>query len=260
MRASGGRLPRSAGSTSPLRPLEVSEHPEPRSHIVCDNFLQPAAHRHCLEAVLASERHFRVGRLITPTSRETKRAVETNHKRNRVVLLTDSEMLAMRDRFHLSSLPQRFRTSLYRASVLLPLRLAREGLFQLVERSCFDTVQVSAYGDGDYYLEHLDQGENLNLTVLLFLCAEPKRFRGGDLALRFRGQERLVRFRNNRLVIFPANTPHRVTAVQSAHHRFRDCRFSLQVWPRLGDSPETVQGSGLTAARRRPTAKPASAI
>jgi hypothetical protein len=90
---------------------------------------------------------------------------------------------------------------------------------------------------GDHYDFHEDEGAGVNLTAIVFLAADPRKVRGGDLVLAYRGEETTIRFRHNRLVIFPSKTLHRVTRVRVDSTDTRDARISLQCWLSYGRPP-----------------------
>ena len=90
---------------------------------------------------------------------------------------------------------------------------------------------------GDHYDFHEDEGAGVNLTAIVFLAGEPKKVRGGDLVLAYGDDETTVSFRNNRLLIFPSKTPHRVTPVRVASTDPRHARISLQCWLTYGRPP-----------------------
>jgi len=103
---------------------------------------------------------------------------------------------------------------------------------------------------GDHYAFHEDEGAGVNLTAIVFVAAEPKKVRGGDLVLAYDGDETIIPFRNNRLVIFPSKTLHRVTPVRVASTNPRHARISLQCWLTYGrPAPEDAKARRTKKAR-----------
>ena len=136
-----------------------------------------------------------------------------------------------------------FREQLWSEPMLEQCAHAREPLFQIIPNCWAPHLQVSSYMTGDHYDFHEDEGAGVNLTAIVFLAANPRKVRGGDLVLAYGGEEATIRFRHNRLVIFPSKTLHRVTRVRVDSTDTRDARISLQCWLAYGRPP--------TRAKRR---------
>ena len=132
-----------------------------------------------------------------------------------------------------------FREQLWSDAMVASFDRAREPLFQIIPSCWAPHLQVSRYMTGDHYDFHEDEGAGVNLTAIVFLAAEPKKVRGGDLVLAYDGDETTVRFRHNRLVIFPSRTLHRVTRVRVDGTDPRHARVSLQAWLTYGRPPAT---------------------
>ena len=110
-----------------------------------------------------------------------------------------------------------------------------------------DSVQVIAYGHGDFIGPHFDNDNLLGdlpahvrarrITVDLHLHRHPKEFTGGMLRLfdhrRIDGEvapaSSFVEFEpvDNTMLAFSASTRHEVTAVRLPENRFADRRFAL---------------------------------
>lgn len=127
-----------------------------------------------------------------------------------------------------------FREQLWSPPMLEAFEHAHEPLFQIIPNCSAPHLQVSSYMTGDHYDFHEDEGAGVNLTSIVFLAAEPKKVRGGDLVLAHDGEETTVRFKHNRLVIFPSKTLHRVTKVRVASDDPAHARVSLQCWLTYG--------------------------
>jgi Rps23 Pro-64 3,4-dihydroxylase Tpa1-like proline 4-hydroxylase len=95
---------------------------------------------------------------------------------------------------------------------------------------------LNYYEDGDFYDWHDD---STVFTVLNWFCQEPQAFTGGEFGLRNQaGQEKIIEFKNNRVLIIPSCTTHKVYPI-SLPNNPRDYsglgRYSLTVfvstWP-----------------------------
>ena len=136
---------------------------------------------------------------------------------------------------------QLFREQLWSPPLVASFEQAREPLFQIIPNCWAPHLQVSSYMTGDHYAFHEDEGAGVNLTAIVFIAAAPKKVRGGDLVLAYDGDETTIPFRNNRLVVFPSKTLHRVTPVRVASTNPRHARVSLQCWLTYGPPPKNKE-------------------
>lgn len=199
------------------------ERERPRAHIVMDNFFDEAALRVVFAEVASLERKLKPG-LVRELGHDGQSVFFQNERRkNRAVWIHEgSKTLSL------------FREALWSPSRMQVFEHACEPLFQIIPNCAAPHLQVSSYRNGDHYDFHEDEGAGVNLTAIVFLARDPKKIRGGDLVLSYKGEEKTVRFRNNRLVIFPSKTLHRVTPVHSASKDPLDARISLQCWLTYG--------------------------
>jgi hypothetical protein len=96
-----------------------------------------------------------------------------------------------------------------------------------------DEIQISAYGNGDFYTAHFDEGGTSKITINLLWCVGDQKFTGGSLKFHDADQEDCeaeVEFKKNRLVVFPCRTLHQVTRVELDDNRYQTKRFSIQAW------------------------------
>ena len=92
-------------------------------------------------------------------------------------------------------------------------------------RTGFGTVLFSAYGNGDWYGQHIDIDLDCVATAVLMLTLkEPKQFEGGAFML---GDER-IEFQNNRLIVFPSCRMHGVEPVRLQEDIYENRRFTIQ--------------------------------
>jgi len=228
--------------------MEIREHTSPRAHVVADDFLPRAEARRMLRSLRALEPRMTVGLVRTPEGLKKSTA-----KENRVLFVDDDD-----DDEAARAVLAVLRRRVWSDELLDALEDADAPLLHVLQYTGAPSVQISRYAAGDYYELHRDVGNKTNLTVLLFLCAEPQRFSGGNLVLEHRGKSRTVRFRNNRLVVFGSNTFHRVTRVRAASDRFTHARFSLQIWPAIVPG-KTAGPRALRALREEDQARHAGA-
>ena len=222
--------------------MPAQEFLEPRPHVVIDGFLSPEA----LEAARAELFRLRP-RLRIGLQGLRGRGVLTRAKRNRLVVLDDSTRVGGGP----SRILDVFRRRLWSPYVLERLELAYEPLFQLLRHCEGGLLQVSAYGDGDFYDYHVDANPVPGITAVLFLARPPKAFTGGDFVLEFRGRRKRIPFKDNRMLLFASGTRHRVTPVRLPGGRFEDMRFSVQCWPRLASKAAPLSHRPTTAGAGR---------
>lgn len=105
-------------------------------------------------------------------------------------------------------------------------------------------VQPTAYGDGAFFIRHLDTRVITHielvrmLSAVYYLHAEPKRYSGGALrihAILGEGHLDLVPEQNS-LVAFPSWSPHEVLPVSCPSQRFEDNRFAINFWAHVARS------------------------
>jgi len=107
-------------------------------------------------------------------------------------------------------------------------------------------IQVSRYGEDQFYTWHKDDQGNNNrqITLVYYVHAIPKRFSGGELFLsdgtvhkgKLSSGSKSTRIEpeNDRLVIFGSKISHCVNLTTSSG-RFEDGRFSANIW--IGELP-----------------------
>jgi hypothetical protein len=204
----------------------MTERERPRAHLVVDGFFAPRALDAILGELPSLERRMKAG-LVRDIGHDGQSVFfEHRRRRNRAVWLHDP-----------SKILDRFREQLWSEAMLAAFEHAREPLFQIIPNCWAPHIQVSSYMTGDHYDFHEDEGAGVNLTAIVFLAADPRKVRGGDLVLAYDGDEATIRFRHNRLVIFPSKTLHRVTRVRVDSTDTRHARVSLQCWLSHGRPP-----------------------
>jgi len=103
-------------------------------------------------------------------------------------------------------------------------------------------IQGTASRDGDYFHMHADSddADTRELTFVLFLQQEPRRFSGGDLRVHKTelsgdkhvptGVSQTVVPKHNQLVVFPSRYNHEVLPVAVPSGDFADSRFTINGW------------------------------
>jgi hypothetical protein len=202
------------------------EHERPRAHLVVDDFFSASALETIFAEVASLEGKLEPG-LVRELGHDGQSLfLASERRKNRAVWIHEG-----------SKTLRLFRESLWAPPMVSAYEEAREPLFQIIPNCWAPHLQVSSYMTGDRYDFHEDEGAGVNLTAVVFLAANPKKVRGGDLVLAYGGDEKKIAFRHNRLVIFPSKTPHRVTPVKVASDDPRDARISLQCWLAYGQAP-----------------------
>ena len=172
-------------------------------HMVVDNFLGTAANRRLLALIEQSADVFAPGEI----SNHGSIAVDVDFKRNKNIWLDlfESEIVHM------------FQNRLFNSNAIDPILDHKNKSYE---------VLLSQYLSGDYYGWHTDLGGHVTWS---YVC-QPDVVTGGSLELStaLYDQEPAevlsVKSVNDRLVVFPAQYKHRVTAVESG------CRYSVQLF------------------------------
>jgi hypothetical protein len=201
----------------------IVEHVLPRPHIVVDEYLTTEDLKSVRQGIVAAERHLTVGMMKSPDGT----FIVSPEKRNRVVFVDDKAPAVLR------VILQVVRASLAAEDFLIPVESAFNTHYAVLRHAHYPSLQLSAYGGHDHYDFHIDRGNNSQLTLVLFLSLRAKAFSGGSLILAHGSRKRTIRFRDNRLVIFPSSTLHKVTPVRTSADAYWARRFSLQMWPIL---------------------------
>lgn len=214
----------------------------PRAHWVEDDFFAPAALETIFREVAALEKRMKPG-LVRDIGHDGQSVFfEHARRKNKAIWIHDP-----------SKTLRAFRDTLWSPERLAAFDEAREPLFQIIGGCWSPNLQISSYLTGDHYDFHEDEGAGVNLTVIVFLAAEPKRVRGGDLVLAYDGEETTIPFRHNRLVIFPSKTLHCVTPVRVDSKDPRHARISLQSWLAYGRPPKSAKTARRPPEADRPT-------
>jgi Rps23 Pro-64 3,4-dihydroxylase Tpa1-like proline 4-hydroxylase len=107
-------------------------------------------------------------------------------------------------------------------------------IFDVINYSTYQEGMLSRYGDGAFYEKHKDiRWDKITyrlVTIVYYLCKEPKQFTGGSLIL-WEGSNTLsIEPRFNRAVLFPCFVLHEVEKVTMKSEVWEDARFSLNFW------------------------------
>jgi len=142
--------------------------------------------------------------------------VQNKIKHNKILTLASEHFIAVK-----------FRERFWCPDITAILQVQRNRIFQNMFTPKKEKLQLSVYGDGDYYGPHKD---GKSVTVNLFLHREPRNFEGGELVLHTEKHSRVIEFKNNRLLMFDGMTLHEVTPVRCSSKEYMDSRFSIQYW------------------------------
>ena len=193
--------------------MVANEFFDPVPHIIVDNFLGSNQYKEILSCIEETLPQFTAGQVFTPAGEQ---AVVNNFKRNGNIWLDpfDSRIVqVLRNNFFA------FRTQIK----------------SLDWTNRMHEVLLSQYVAGDFYDWHTDLGGHC--TWNYFVCTEPKQFTGGDFMLsnaqadnKEQTNGKTIEFKNNRLVIFPAQYQHSVTAVAAQFLEPMSSRYSIQVF------------------------------
>jgi hypothetical protein len=198
--------------------MKFIECDEPRNHLIIDDFFLPDDLERVWAQVLGLEKDLKVGLQSSGEGRYS------DAKKNRNLWLDYDGKSGAAD------LTKKY---LWHPTFLDILATQKCPSFGLMRYCHPNPLHVSSYGHQDHYKKHVDTNQPSNLTVVIFLCKEPKSFTGGNFVLEFDGKEKVIQFKNNRALIFPSDTQHSVTDVNLKDNIYANRRFSLQMWPKL---------------------------
>lgn len=203
--------------------MQVQSYILPRTHIVIDDlFTQEIISKMLIEIETLKERFVPGKMLIDGTYKfDEKKKVDN-------IWLDE----LYRDNRTKSSILNAFKEQFWSDKMRDLLKNHEQALYETLLYTAIDATMISTYSNGDYYLEHTDIGEGLFITVMLMLCKEPKKFKGGDFILHHNDKKKVIEYKNNRVIIFPSKTLHGVMPVELKSTNFMDQRFTIQYWAR----------------------------
>lgn len=100
----------------------------------------------------------------------------------------------------------------------------------MYDKTNWDAIMVSYYGDTDYYHPHHDESV---FTMLLWLWKEPKKFSGGNLY--FPDVNHAVECRNNCGIIFMSTETHGVQPVELNEEGYG--RYCISMFSGISNNP-----------------------
>lgn len=128
-----------------------------------------------------------------------------------------------------------------RAALLAALPTLAAGLGCAVPERPSLELEITAYGDGDFYHAHIDTftgtggpdtGAPRTISAVYYFHRLPKAFAGGALRLLPWEGETVTDIEpvDNRLAAFLSWARHEVLPISSPSNRFEDSRFALNCW------------------------------
>ena len=200
--------------------MDIREFKEPRTHVIIKDFLTEDEQEKIWEEIKENESKFSTG-LYT---KDGKEEVHENIKKN-LVFEVDKIYTSMPDSLIRSMFYYRIFSDPKMQGIF---STAKSPIYSLLRFTNSDRTKVSAYRNGDFYDWHVDQTNQGLLTVIYMMNKEPKKFTGGNLLLKWDSVEKSIPFENNTILIFPRDTPHRVSKIKMESDDFYDKRFTIQ--------------------------------
>ena len=200
--------------------MDIREFKEPRTHIIIKDFLTKDEQEKIWEEIKENESKFSAGLF----KKDGKDEVHSDIKKN-----LGLEISEIYPRILDSSIRSMFYYRIFQnPEIQEAISTAKSPIYNLLRFTTSDRTKVSVYQEGDFYDWHTDSIKQGLLTVLYMMNKEPKKFTGGNLLLRWDGIEKSIPFENNTILIFPRDTPHRVSKIKMESDDFYDKRFTLQ--------------------------------
>lgn len=191
--------------------MNVTEFHLPQPHIIIDDFFHKKSNEEIIEAAL------KLKPKVSPVYRGGKDIIDIKIKRARDATINDGPIFE-----HLNFLWSKHMQNVYRES--------RDPIFRTLNHTTKHKIHLIKYEDEDFYDWHKDLTEGL-ISLSYMFCKQPQSFEGGNFVLKWREEEKEVEFQNNRLVIFPCDSAHRVTPVKMKTNNTDYGRYTVQVWP-----------------------------
>ena len=208
--------------------VALRERPEvlPANCVVLDEFLSPQEVQALTGFTLERETEFQASEVYSPSAE--KGVINYSHRRSRVLMdLGEHQDLIVS-----------------RIKSVLPQVVEKLGMEQFAITDV--EAQITASNDGDFFLLHDDNGSEgvsaRHLTFVYFFHNEPRQFEGGELRIHDAhldeaeyvsdGTFETIVPQQNRIVFFPCELQHEITAVKCPSQLFADSRFTLNGWLR----------------------------
>ena len=208
--------------------VALRERPEvlPANCVVLDEFLSPQEVQALTGFTLERETEFQASEVYSPSAE--KGVINYSHRRSRVLMdLGEHQDLIVS-----------------RIKSVLPQVMEKLGMEQFTIADV--EAQITASNDGDFFLLHDDNGSEgvsaRHLTFVYFFHNEPRQFEGGELRIHDAhlneaeyvsdGTFETIVPQQNRIVFFPCELQHEITAVKCPSQLFADSRFTLNGWLR----------------------------
>jgi Rps23 Pro-64 3,4-dihydroxylase Tpa1-like proline 4-hydroxylase len=208
--------------------VAVRERPEVlhANCVILDEFLAPQELQALTHFALEHEADFQASEVYSPSA--DKGVINYSHRRSRVLMDLGEQQDLM----------------VSRIKSVLPQVLEKLGMEEFTITDV--EAQVTASNDGDFFLLHDDNGSEgvstRHLTFVYFFHREPRQFEGGELRIHDAhlqkgayvsdGTFETIVPQQNRIVFFPCELQHEITAVECPSQLFADSRFTLNGWLR----------------------------
>jgi len=200
--------------------MDIREFKEPRTHVIIKDFLTKEEQDTLWGEIKENESKFKSGLYI----KDKKEGVHEDIKKNMGFDVTEAYP-KMLDSLIRSMFVYKIFSDPKMQSIF---STAKSPIYNLLRFTQTDRTKVSVYKNGDFYDWHVDQTEQGLLTVLYMLNKEPKKFTGGNILLKWDAVEKSIPFENNTILIFPRDTPHKVSNIKMESDEFYDRRFTIQ--------------------------------
>lgn len=208
--------------------VALAERPEVlrANCVVLDEFLAPQELETLTRFTLEHEADFQASELYSPSAESG--VINYSYRRSRVLM----------------DLAEQQELILARIKSVLPQVLEKLGIEEFTIADV--EAQITASNDGDFFLLHDDNGSEgvsaRHVTFVYFFHGEPRQFEGGELRIHDAhlkegeyvsdGTFETIVPQQNRIVFFPCELQHEITAVKCPSQLFADSRFTLNGWLR----------------------------
>ncbi len=210
--------------------MNIKTFTEPRTHIVIENFFNDGIADEVFQEILTFKDKLKRGTVQRTNKEGTKDLIDERIKMNYSIWYDD---YYAQDR-NKSTFLVNFNKVFWSNHMKGLFEEHKDPIYYTLLKTRQESTKLSAYGDGDYYTQHVDSQLNditLTLMTIVYMsCKEPKQFEGGDFVIRFRNEKAVIPFKNNTLIIFASQTIHEVLPIKMTSNKFEDMRFTLQYW------------------------------
>lgn len=206
--------------------MKITEYSDPVPHLIIDNLLPQEEIDKMIKEAVNLDSNFKQGKYIKIN--ETKESIDLKVKNVKDFWIDQY----YKDDRNGSPILNMVDNVLFGQELKKIYDDRKCPFFNIINKTTNDATHLIRYGNQDFYDFHIDTYKDPYgwWTMNFWFCKEPIKFTGGDFELKFKDEKKIIKYRNNRLIIFPVNTFHKVLPLKLDSDNLEDFRYAVQSW------------------------------